>query len=169
MRALRTVMATLGLAAIAVPAAAQFGPGPPPPPQTGPARIWNNAGPKEYVSENPVLSADLGLGDTGGFTAVVDTAGNKLCYMLTAPGVGAPSGARIVKSDAKPRDKAVVTLKNPVGGTSGDCVALKADVVKAMTANPAGYVVEVDNKAYPNGAARAPLEAWPHAGRGTDG
>lgn len=167
--ALVALAATLGLAAVAVPAAAQFGPAPPAEPQTGPARIWNDATPETYVPAWPVLSADLGLGDTGAFTGVFQPASNKLCYMLIAPGVSQPTGARIVKADARPRDKAVLTLKNPAGGTSGDCVALKADVLKAIVANPAGYVVEVDNKAYPNGAVRAPLVAWERVARGSDG
>jgi hypothetical protein len=166
---LRTVAATLGLGALAVPALAQFGPGPPPPPQSGPARIWNNAGPKEYVNENPVLSADIGIGDTGNFTGVLDTQANKLCYLLTAPGIDKPTAAHIHKGAAGENGAPVVTLETPADGTSGACVELKADLAKALLASPEGYYVNVHNAAYPAGAARGQLDPWPRAGRGTDG
>lgn len=162
-------LAAAGLVAIAAPAAAQFGPAPPPPPQSGPARIWNNAGPKDYVSENPVLSADLGIGDTGGFTGVLDPKTNKLCYLLSAPGVDKPTAAHIHKGAAGENGAPVVTLQAPTDGTSGACVDLKPDVAKALLASPEGYYVNVHNAVYPAGAVRGQLDPWPHVGRGTDG
>lgn len=157
-------MRTLGMAAaiglslvLAAPAAAQFGPPPPPTPQKGPAAVWND---QVWQTHAPVFSADLGAGGVGGFTGVLDPATNQLCYMLSAPGVEAATGARIVLADAAPKAKAALALKVPAGGASGACVALKADLAKAMVANPAGYAVEVDNKAYAGGAAKGVLSAW---------
>jgi hypothetical protein len=139
-------------AALAAPAAAQFGPTPPFVPQKGPAAVWND---QQYVNENPILSADLGYGDTGAFTGVLDHKTNQLCYMISAPDVQQATGARIVADG-----KAVVTLKAPAGGTSGSCVAVQPAVAKAMVASPNNYTVEVDNKAYPNGGAIGVLHAW---------
>lgn len=161
--------AALAAAVLGGPALAQFGPPPPPVPQTGPARIWNDAGPKDYVSENPVLSADLGIGDTGGFTGVLDAKAGRLCYMLSAPGVATPTAAHIHKGGPGETGAPVVTLATPAGGSGGACVALKAEVARALLASPQGYYVNVHNAAYPAGAARGQLAAWPRAGRGTDG
>lgn len=139
-------------AGLAAPAAAQFGPPPPFVPQKGPAAVWND---QQYVNESPILSADLGYGDTGAFTGVLDRKTGQLCYMISAPDVAQATGARIVSGG-----KAVVALKAPAGGTSGSCVAVKADLASAMVARPADYSVEVDSKAYPAGAASGVLHAW---------
>jgi hypothetical protein len=139
-------------AALAAPAAAQRGPAPPFVPQKGPAAVWND---QQYVNESPILSADLGYGDTGAFTGTLDPKTNQLCYMISAPDVQQATGARIVTGG-----KAVVTLKAPTGGTSGSCVAVQPAVAKAMVASPNSYTVEVDNKAYPNGGAIGVLHAW---------
>jgi hypothetical protein len=152
----------LALAAPAVspaisPAMAQAGPPPAPPKQSGPAAVWND---QVWQTNAPVFSADLGVGGVGGFTGVLDPATNQLCYMLSAPGVEAATAARIVAADAAPKAKAALVLKVPAGGASGACVALKADLATAMRANPAGYAVEVDNKAYAGGAVKGTLSAW---------
>ena len=139
-------------AALVAPAAAQFGPPPPFVPQTGPAAVWND---QDYVNESPILSADLGYGDTGAFTGVLDSKTNQLCYMISAPDVEQATAARIVSGG-----KAVVALAAPTGGTNGACIAVKADVARALVTSPNDYRVEVDSKAYPNGAASGVLHAW---------
>lgn len=154
---LTTLTAAALALVLAAPAAAQFGPPPPVVPQKGPAAVWND---QVWQTNSPVFSADLGVGGVGGFTGVLDPATNRLCYMLSAPGVAAATGARIVVADAAPKAKAALTLKVPAGGASGACVALKADLARALRANPAGYAVEVDNKAYAGGAVKGTLSAW---------
>ena len=157
-------MRTLGMAAalglslaLAAPALAQFGPPPPPVPQKGPAAVWND---QVWQTHAPVFSADLGVGGVGGFTGVLDPKTNQLCYMLSAPGVEAATAARIVAADAAAKAKPALTLKVPAGGASGACVALKADLAQALVANPGGYAVEVDTKAYAGGAVKGALSAW---------
>jgi hypothetical protein len=140
------------VASMAAPAAAQSGPAAPSVPQRGPAAVWND---QDYVNENPILSADLGYGDTGGFTAVWDRKANQLCYMITAPSVRDATGARIVSGG-----KAVVTLAAPSGGSSGACVPVTAAVAEAMVSKPGEYSVAVASAAYPEGAVAGVLHAW---------
>lgn len=139
------------------PALAQFGPAPPPVPQKGPARVWND---QVWVNDKPILSADLGLGDTGGFTGILDAKGGKLCYMLSTPGVPEPTAAHIHQVKSGGDGPPVLTLATPAGGSTGGCVDVKADLAKALATKPGDYYVNVHNKAYPGGAARGALHAW---------
>jgi hypothetical protein len=154
---LRVALIAFGAAALAAPALAQFGPPPPPTPQKGPARVWND---QVWVNDKPILSADLGLGDTGGFTGILDAKGGKLCYILSSPGVDGPTAAHIHKGGDGQSGAPVLTLAVPAGGSTGGCIAVKADLAKALATTPGDYYVNVHNKAYPGGAARGTLHAW---------
>lgn len=160
---LKLAAAALAVAALAAPALAQFGPPPPPTPQKGPARVWND---QEYVPNWPVLSADLAVGGVGQFTGVYEPEANRLCYMLSAPGVASPTAAHIHLGGAGETGAPVLTLKAPAGGWSGDCVDLAPDLAGAMLANPGGYYVNVHSADYPAGAVRGQVTVWSGAMRG---
>ena len=85
-RSLKFAAVALGIAAFAAPALAQFGPPPPPTPQKGPARVWND---QVWVNDKPILSADLGNGDTGAFTGILDQKGGKVRLNDARPKTGA--------------------------------------------------------------------------------
>lgn len=163
MRVSMKLVAGLALAGVAVPALAQFGPPPPPTPQKGPARVWND---QKYVPPWPVISADLGVGGVGQFTGVYEPEANKLCYMLSAPGVAFPTAAHIHIGGADATGAPVLTLKTPAGGWTGDCVEVKPELAKALLDNPDGYYVNVHNAEYPAGAVRGQLTVWNGAMRG---
>jgi hypothetical protein len=156
-RSLKFAAVALGIAAFAGPALAQFGPPPPVVPQKGPARVWND---QVWVNDKPILSADLGLGDTGGFTGILDQKGGKLCYILSSPGVDEPTMAHIHKGGEGQSGAPVLTLATPAGGSTGGCVDVKADLAKALAEKPGEYYVNVHSKAYPTGEARGALHAW---------
>ena len=157
---LKTAACAIGALALAAPAAAQKNapqgqaappqqaqrPNAPPP---GPPR----RAPQPY-SPQPAVTASF-AGRNANFTGVVDPAAGQLCYLLNVAGIDGVTGARIVTD----KGQQVVNLETPVDGASGTCASIGADVAKALLASPGNYVVKIDNAAYPQGAASAPLVA----------
>jgi hypothetical protein len=143
----------LGIAGIAVPAAAQFGG---PPPKTG-APLWAYKEGDQYFSTDPILDADLGQGGPGSFTAVIHEADGQLCYIINVPGLADATAAHIHVGAAGQDGAPVVPLAAPKGGSGGGCVAVTADVIHALEANPAGYYVNVHTAAMPMGEVRGQL------------
>ena len=153
-RIVKVAVLGLGIAGIAAPAAAQFGG---PPPKTG-APLWAYKEGDQYFSTDPILDADLGQGGPGSFTAVIHKADGQLCYIINVPGLADATAAHIhvgaVGQDGAP----VVPLVAPKDGSGGGCVAVKADTIDALLANPGGYYVNVHTAAIPDGFERAQLE-----------
>ena len=146
-----TGAAAVAALALAVPAAAQFGPQGPP----VDAPLWGPS--TDYASKAPILTADLGARGHGAFTGVVNSAKNELCYMMNVSGLDEPTAAHIHVGGAGQDGAPVVTLKAPANGSSGGCVAVPANVIAAMVAQPGGYYVNVHTKAVPGGAVRGQL------------
>ena len=157
-RIVKIAVLGLGIAGIAGslggPAAAQFGP----PPKTG-APLWAYKEGDQYFSTDPILDADLGQGGPGSFTAVIHKADGQLCYIINVPGLADATAAHIhvgaVGQDGAP----VVPLVAPKDGSGGGCVAVKADTIDALLANPGGYYVNVHTAAMPMGEVRGQLRA----------
>jgi hypothetical protein len=147
----KSALGVLAVAIVAVPAAAQFGPSGPQP--AGP--LWGES--TDYASKAPILTADLGARGHGAFTGVVDSAKNQLCYMMNVSGLDEPTAAHIHLGGAGQDGAPVVTLKAPANGSSGGCVAVPANVIAAMVAQPAGYYVNIHTKTMPGGAVRGQL------------
>jgi hypothetical protein len=131
----KLLSAATGLAALACASAAGAQPAPP---------AWNPA---------PSISASLDVGGSGGLTGVIEN--QRLCYMINAAGIDNPTGA-VIQSGRKNNNGAVVlTLKPPVGGASGDCVPIPADLAGKLVKNAGDYWFTIQSAAYPQGAAGA--------------
>ena len=133
-------LATLGLLALAGPAAAQFG-GPPPPPNTG----------------VPLYASMTGGSGGGNITLVVDPPKGTACYIMNISGLQDVTAAHVHKGGPGETGAPVIPLATPSGGTAGGCVQVTPAVSAALLANPGGYYVNVHTKAFPAGAIRGQL------------
>jgi len=109
------------------------------------------------------LSGDneVGGGDPDGSgTAAVKTRGTEICYDLKWTGVDATM-SHIHKAAAGTNGDVVVPFfanESPLDAKSkSGCVEAKASVVKAISANPSGYYVNVHSPEFPKGAIRGQL------------
>lgn len=136
---LRT-LATIGMLALAAPAAAQFG-GPPPPPNTG-------------VPLYADLKGPLGHGQV---TVVVDPPKGTACFIMNVSGLSQVTAAHIHTGGAGETGSPVLPLEAPTEGASGGCQPVAADLAQALLGNPAGYYVNVHTAAAPGGAIRGQL------------
>jgi hypothetical protein len=115
-------LATLGLLALAAPAAAQFG-GPPSPPNTG----------------VPVYTRLAGGQAGGTFTGVIDPPKGQFCYIMNVTGTDAPTAGSINGEGGA----SVLSLGALSGNSSGGCQPIAADLAAAILANPSAYYVSV--------------------------
>lgn len=134
------LVATLGVLAIAGPAAAQFG-GPPPPPNTG----------------VPLYARMAGGAGGGNVTLVVDPPKGTACYIMNVSGLQDVTAAHVHKGGPGETGAPVVPLTAPADGTSGGCAQVTAEVAAALLDNPGGYYVNVHTRAFPAGAIRGQL------------
>jgi len=137
---IKGTLALVGAAAIAVPAAAQFG-GPPPPPNTG----------------VPLHTAMAGGAGQGTFTGVVDPPKGTFCYLMNVKGLENVTAAHVHTGGPGENGGPVITLAAPQGGSSSGCQPIAADLAAALLANPGGYYVNVHTGAQPGGAIRGQL------------
>lgn len=132
--------ATLGMLAVAGPAAAQFG-GPPAPPNTG----------------VPLYARMVGGSGAGNVTLVIDPPKGTACYIMNVSGLQDVTMAHVHKGAAGQDGPPVLPLTTPSGGTAGGCAPIAADLAAALLANPGDYYVNVHTKAFPAGAIRGQL------------
>jgi len=157
-------LGTLALAATG--ASAQNNAPPPQAPQGQPAPGAQQAPPQQRpprrapqpYKPSPAITASF-EGSSANFTGVVDPDSGQLCYLLNVAGIDGATAAKIVTGEPGKPGPAAVTLQPPADGSSGTCASIGADTAKALLANPGKYYLEVDNSAYPQGAAFAPIEA----------
>ena len=137
---LKGTLAALGMAAIAAPAAAQFG-GPPPPPNTG----------------IPLYTKMTGGSGQGNITVVIDPPKGTACYIMNVGALEGVTAAHIHSGGPGETGRPVVNLEAPEGGTSGGCVPVNADISAAILGSPGSYYVNVHTRTFPNGAIRGQL------------
>jgi hypothetical protein len=128
----------LGVAALAVPAAAQFG-GPPAPPNTG----------------VPLYTTMTGGDGSGQLTVVIDPPKGQVCYLMNVTGLDNVTMAHIHGPDDRP----VVTFQPPADGSSGGCQPIDAALSAAILANPGAYYANIHTRTFPGGAIRGNLKA----------
>jgi CHRD domain len=121
------------------------------------------AAPVSAISPRVTLTADLtganetAGGDTdgtGSFSATVDADEGDLCYALKADKIAPATMAHIHSGAAGANGPPVVTIAM----TDDNCMAVEPDVLKAMTANPGNYYVNIHNAEFPAGAVRGQLQ-----------
>jgi hypothetical protein len=91
---------------------------------------------------------------TGSFSATVDADEGDLCYALKADKIAAVTMAHIHSGAAGSNGPPVVTI----GMTDDNCMAVEPDVLRAITANPGNYYVNIHNAEFPAGAIRGQLQ-----------
>lgn len=136
----KALVATVGVLALAGPAAAQFG-GPPAPPNTG----------------VPLYARMTGGAGGGNVTVVVDPPKGTACYLMNVWGLQEITAAHIHKGGPGETGAPVVPLAAPAQGSAGSCVQVTPEVSAALLANPGGYYVNVHTRAFPAGAIRGQL------------
>ena len=92
---------------------------------------------------------------TGLARITVDTATNRICFVLTVSRMEPANNAHIHLAPRGVAGPVVVPLPAPTNGRSAGCV-VDSDA-DAIAANPAAYYVNVHNAPFPGGAVRAQL------------
>lgn len=88
----------------------------------------------------------------------------RVCYELAVANIDPATAAHIHIGAVGVAGPVVVPLAPPSGtpATSSGCVAVTAELAKAILKNPAGYYVNVHNAAFPAGAVRGQLAKQNH-------
>lgn len=84
-------------------------------------------------------------------------ADSQLCYRLMVSNVDAPTAAHIHSGAAGVNGGVAVGLSAPTDGKVEGCVAVDADTMAALWAEPASFYVNVHNAEHPAGAVRGQL------------
>lgn len=107
---------------------------------------------------NEVPAGDAGT--TGMATVTVDAESGQVCAKITSNVEGA-AAMHIHKGASGANGPVVVPLDPKTINGANTCVSAKADLAKAIVANPAGYYVNIHTAAAPGGATRGQLVAMP--------
>ena len=94
----------------------------------------------------------------GSFSATLD--GRTLCYGIQVKNIANPVAAHIHTGGATDRGAVVVPLKQPAKGDPGasaQCVRVSRSRAASLSANPAGFYVNVHTAGLINGAIRGQL------------
>ena len=95
---------------------------------------------------------------SGDFTAELDLAGGRMCYLLEVEGLDSVIAAHIHQGASDRNGPPVVSLE--LVGEDGDdvCVDVDPDLLKKIVRNPSGFYVNVHSEAFPAGAIRGQLD-----------
>ncbi len=96
-------------------------------------------------------------------TFTVDTAAGRICYQMTAAGLGGPATAAHIHQGAVGVTGPHVVVLDPAKVNTGTatCLSVATSLAAALVANPAGYYFNVHTAAFPDGAARGQLMLVP--------
>jgi len=139
---LTVVAATVVLAAILAPAAAQADDG---------GRPLG----AELSGANEVPPADPN--GSGTVTLRLNPGQQEICYQLQVTDIAPASAAHIHAAMAGVNGPVVVPLAPPTTGASGGCVEVDRALVRAIIKDPQNYYVNVHNTDFPGGAIRGQL------------
>ena len=94
---------------------------------------------------------------SGDFSAELDSANGRMCYMLEVDGLDEVTAAHLHQGGDDRNGPPVVTLE--LLGEDGDdvCVDVDAELLKRIERNPAGFYVNVHTAEFPAGAVRGQL------------
>jgi hypothetical protein len=107
--------------------------------------------------ENEVGHKGAGDDASGDFTAELDLANGRMCYLLEVEGLDTVTAAHLHQGADGRNGPPVVTLE--LMGDDGEdvCVDVEPDLLKKIERNPAGYYVNVHTPKYREGAIRGQL------------
>ncbi len=107
--------------------------------------------------ENEVGHEGAGEDASGDFTAELDLANGRMCYLLEVAGLDDFAAAHVHEGAKGKNGPPVVTLE--LAGDKGDdvCTDVDAEVLKKIVKNPDRYYVNVHTTAFPAGAVRGQL------------
>ncbi|MDX1703840.1 MAG: CHRD domain-containing protein [Altererythrobacter ishigakiensis] len=107
--------------------------------------------------ENEVGNKGAGEDASGDFSAELDLANGRMCYLLEIEGLDDFAAAHIHEGAKGKNGPPVATLE--LVGDDGDDVCTDADpeLLKKIAKNPARYYVNVHTAAFPAGAVRGQL------------
>lgn len=94
---------------------------------------------------------------SGDFSAELDLANGRMCYLLEIEGIDDFTAAHIHEGKAGSSGRPVITLE--LMGDDGDdvCVDVEPELLKKIARNNERYYVNVHSRAYPKGAIRGQL------------
>jgi hypothetical protein len=101
-----------------------------------------------------------GPGDPDGFGAagvIVDTVGDKVCYVVAVRGIDTVLAAHIHRGAAGVAGPVVVPLEAPTDGLSAACADVEPALADEIAGGPRGFYVNVHTSAFPMGAVRGQL------------
>ena len=94
--------------------------------------------------------------DAAGFARVtVDTASNRICFVLQVSGMAPATAAHIHEAPPGVAGPVVQPLRPPTNGRSAGC--LTSSEADDIAADPGDYYVNVHNSQFPSGAVRGQL------------
>ena len=93
---------------------------------------------------------------TGSFRAELDPDSGDFCYTLSGMKIAKPTMAHVHTGAAGVDGPPLATLE--VTGPSSDaCIAMEPDQIKKISADPAGFYVNIHTDDFPKGAVRGQL------------
>lgn len=96
---------------------------------------------------------------SGTAMVVLDPSVNEVCFKVTAEGIEEATAAHIHTGTADVAGPVALEITAPAGGSSEGCTVAEASLINELSANPAGFYVNVHNAEFPDGAIRGQLAA----------
>ncbi len=95
---------------------------------------------------------------TGTASITLNQGKGQICFEITVSNIATATAAHIHEAPVGQAGPPVVTLAPPpAGGSSKDCVAADAELIKRIRQNPANFYINVHNAEFPDGAVRGQL------------
>lgn len=108
--------------------------------------------------ENEVGHKGAGEEASGDFSAELDLANNRMCYLLEVLGLDDFTAAHIHEGGKGKNGPPVITLELAADDGEDVCVDVAPELIRKIARNPSRYYVNVHTSAFPAGAVRGQLD-----------